>query len=158
MNAKNIFKADCLNGNTEVHQNGIKIYRSFTSVWPFYEKVKIKDVNNALMLEVVVTGFLGYKRKIVLKTNNLARDLFFEINKRKVELTVEKSRIVFKQYNRAFKFEGDFYVNDVYVGSIQNKLTFFTSELVYDFLKDNEINYFCIILSLILLRNKFHFV
>lgn len=155
MNAKTIFKADCLNGNTEVHQNGIKIYRSFTSVWPFYEKVKIKDVNNALMLEVVVTGFLGYKRKIVLKTNNLARDLLFNVNKRKIELRVDDKNIVFKQYCRAYKFEGDFYVNDVFVGSIRNKMSFFTSELIYNFEREEEMNYFCIILSLILLRNEF---
>ena len=155
MNVKSMFKAYTLNGSTDVYQNGLKIYNAHVVRWPFYEKVKIYDINKKLMLQVVVTGFLGYKRKIVLKTNNLARDLFFEINKRKVELTVEKSRIVFKQYCRAYKFEGDFYVNDVFVGSICNKLSFFTSRLIYNFVREEEMNYFCIILSLILLRNEF---
>lgn len=156
MNIKRTFKADCLRGNTDVFQNGVKIYESSTSIWPFREKVKIKDVNYALMLEVIVTGFFGYKRKIVLKSNHLGRDFLFEINKGKIELRVESNKIVFKKYCRAFKFEGDFYVNNVYVGCIRNKLSFFNSELLYDFVKEEEMNYFCIILSLILLRNEFH--
>lgn len=158
MNVKSMFKADTLNGSTDVYQNGLKIYNAHVVRWPFYEKVKIYDINKKLMLEVVVTGFFGIKRKIILKTNNLDRDLLFNVNKRKIELRVDDKNIVFKQYCRAFKFEGDFYVNDVFVGSIRNKMSFFTSELIYNFEREEEMNYFCIILSLILLRNKFHSV
>lgn len=158
MNVKSMFKADTLNGSTDVYQNGLKIYNAHVVRWPFYEKVKIYDINKKLMLEVVVTGFFGIKRKIILKSNNLDRDLLFNVNKRKIELRVDDKNIVFKQYCRAFKFEGDFYVNDVFVGSIRNKMSFFTSELIYNFEREEEMNYFCIILSLILLRNKFHSV
>src|SRR5690606_14554892 len=152
MNVKSMFKADTLNGSTDVYQNGLKIYNAHVVRWPFYEKVKIYDINKKLMLEVVVTGFFGIKRKIILKSNNLDRDLLFNVNKRKIELRVDDKNIVFKQYCRAFKFEGDFYVNDVFVGSIRNKMSFFTSELIYNFEREEEMNYFCIILSLILLR------
>ena len=155
MNVKSMFKAYTLNGSTDVYQNGLKIYNAHVVRWPFYEKVKIYDINKKLMLEVVVTGFFGIKRKIILKTNNLDRNLLFNVNKRKIELRVDDKNIVFKQYCRAFKFEGDFYVNDVFVGSIRNKMSFFTSELIYNFEREEEMNYFCIILSLILLRNEF---
>lgn len=155
MNVKSMFKAYTLNGSTDVYQNGLKIYNAHVVRWPFYEKVKIYDINKKLMLEVVVTGFFGIKRKIILKTNNLDRDLLFNVNKRKIELRVDDKNIVFKQYCRAYKFEGDFYVNDVFVGSIRNKMSFFTSELIYNFEREEEMNYFCIILSLILLRNEF---
>ena len=155
MNVKSMFKADTLNGSTDVYQNGLKIYNAHVVRWPFYEKVKIYDINKKLMLQVVVTGFIGIKRKIVLKSNNLDRNLLFNVNKRKIELRVDDKNIVFKQYCRAFKFEGDFYVNDVFVGSIRNKMSFFTSELIYNFEREEEMNYFCIILSLILLRNEF---
>ena len=156
MNEKSVFEADCSHGNTDVFHNRINIYQSRTSILPFYEKVKIYDINKKLMLQVVVTGFFGIKRKIELKTNDLDRDLLFNVNKRKIELRVDDKNIVFKQYCRAFKFEGDFYVNNVYVGSIRNKLSFFTSRLIYDFVREDEMNYFCIILSLILLRNEFN--
>lgn len=155
MNVKCMFKADTLNGSTDVYQNGLKIYNAHVVRWPFYEKVKVYDINKSLMLEVVITGFFGIKRKIVLKTNNIDRDLLFNVNKRKIELRVDDKNIVFKQYCRAFKFEGDFYVNDVFVGNIRNKMSFFTSELIYNFEREEEMNYFCIILSLILLRNEF---
>lgn len=155
MNVKSMFKAYTLNGSTDVYQNGLKIYNAHVVRWPFYEKVKIYDINKKLMLEVVVTGFFGIKRKIILKTNNLDRDLLFNVNKRKIELRVDDKNIVFKQYCRAYKFEGDFYVSDVFVGSIRNKMSFFTSELIYNFEREEEMNYFCIILSLILLRNEF---
>lgn len=155
MNVKSMFKAYTLNGSTDVYQNGLKIYNVHVVRWPFYEKVKIYDINKKLMLEVVVAGFFGFKRKIVLKSNNLDRDLLFNVNKRKIELRVDDKNIVFKQYCRAYKFEGDFYVNDVFVGSIRNKMSFFTSELIYNFEREEEMNYFCIILSLILLRNEF---
>ena len=155
MNVKSMFKADTLNGSTDVYQNGLKIYNAHVVRWPFYEKVKIYDINKKLMFEVVVTGFFGIKRKIILKTNNIDRDLLFNVNKRKIELRVDDKNIVFKQYCRAFKFEGDFYVNDVFFGSIRNKMSFFTSELIYNFEREEEMNYFCIILSLILLRNEF---
>ena len=155
MKVKSMFKAYTLNGSTDVYQNGLKIYNAHVVRWPFYEKVKIYDINKKLMLEVVVTGFFGIKRKIILKTNNLDRNLLFNVNKRKIELRVDDKNIVFKQYCRAYKFEGDFYVNDVFVGSIRNKMSFFTSELIYNFEREEEMNYFCIILSLILLRNEF---
>ena len=155
MKVKSMFKAYTLNGSTDVYQNGLKIYNAHVVRWPFYEKVKIYDINKKLMLEVVVTGFFGIKRKIILKTNNLDRNLLFIVNKRKIELRVDDKNIVFKQYCRAYKFEGDFYVNDVFVGSIRNKMSFFTSELIYNFEREEDMNYFCIILPLILLRNEF---
>ncbi|MBA5793628.1 hypothetical protein H1R17_05345 [Flavobacterium sp. xlx-214] len=148
--------ANTSNGNTNVYQNGMKIYSATTSVLPFHDKVKMYDANNQLMLVVVVTGFYGIKRKVTLKANHLNLDIFFEVHSKNIVFIVNQKQIVFKQASRLFKFEGDFYVDAIYVGSIKNKMSFFKSELIYDFLKDNEMNYFCIILSLILLRDKFH--
>lgn len=64
MNEKSVFEADCSHGNTDVFPNRINIYQSRTSILPFYEKVKIYDINKKLMLQVVVTGFFGIKRKL----------------------------------------------------------------------------------------------
>lgn len=151
-----VISAITLDGDTNVYLNKRRIYNSSTIKWPFYEKVKIYDVKNILILEVVITGFYGYRRKISLKANNLLHNLNFEIISKNIVLTVDSDIIVFKKALKAFKYEGDFYINDIYVGSIRNKISFFSSELFYEFLHDKEINYYCVLLSLVLLRNEFN--
>lgn len=152
----NKLSAITLNGNTTVYLNEVIIYKCATTKWPFYEKVCIKSVDKQKLLEVVIIGFFGLRRKYTIKENNLLCNLKIELVSKKVFFVVNGKEITFEKKKRAWKFEGDFYMDGVLIGSIQNKLTFFQSKLVYEFIQDDEMNYFCVFLSAILIRNEFN--
>lgn len=75
---------------------------------------------------------------------------------KKLNLRIDGKTILLNKKIRAWKFEGDFIVNDKILGSFNNRLKPFKSSFTFDFETESEINLYCIVLFSIFVVDEFN--
>ncbi|WLD22635.1 hypothetical protein NU10_07770 [Flavobacterium dauae] len=151
-----MYTAITLNGNTDVYLHDQPLYRCVTSKVFFKDKFYIEDVNNIKVLELDIKHFIGFNKRFLIKNQNLNKKIeLYKMNK-KLNLRIDGKTILLNKKIRAWKFEGDFIVNDKILGSFNNRLKPFKSSFTFDFETESEINLYCIVLFSIFVVDEFN--
>lgn len=151
-----IYKAITLNGNTDFYFDNELLYRCISYKYLFKDVFYIEDIHKVKLLELEIRHFFGFNKKYLIIEQKFHKEVNLFKIKKKLYLKVENDTISLNKKLRAWKFEGDFIVNNKVFGSFHNDLKLFESSFTFDFNSKSDINIYCIILFCILVIDEFN--
>lgn len=151
-----MYTATTLNGNTDFYFNNKLLWKSVVFKGLFKDKFYIEDANKTRLLELEIKHFLGFGKKYLIEKQKLYNQIGFIKIKKKLYLKVENDMLSLDKKMRAWKFEGDFIINEKKIGNFKNKLKLFESSFTFDFYSGISTNIYCIILFSILVIDEFN--
>lgn len=151
-----MYTAITLNGNTDIYFDNELLFRCFTYKYFLKDIFYIEDIHGVKLLELEIKNFFGFNKKYLIVGQKLHHQISLFKLKKKLYLKVENDTISLNKKIRAWKFEGDFIVNNNFSGSFNNDLKFFKSSFTFDFNSKSDVNIYCIILFSILVIDEFN--
>ena len=151
-----MYKAITLNGDTDVYFNNELLYKCIVYKYLFEDKFYIENIHKEKLLELEIKHFFGFNKRYLIKKQKFQEKIELSKFKRKLSLKVGNDTILLNEKIRAWKFEGDFIVNNKVSGSFKNNLKFFESSFTFNFDKESGTNLYCMILFSILIIDKFN--
>lgn len=151
-----MYTAITLNGNTDIYYHNQLLYTSRTQKKMFRDVFYIEDSHNVKLLEIEIKHLFGYNKKYLIKNQNFEKKVNLCFLRKRLCLEVEGSIIELKKKIRAWKFEGDFMVDNKKQGVFSNSLTLLKSSFTFEFNSEKDINFYCILLFSILVIDEFN--
>lgn len=151
-----IYKAITSNGNTDLYIDNQLVYKCITNKYLFKDIFYIEDACGLKVLELKIRHIFGFSKKYLIMNQRLDKHVVLFKIKSKLCLKVEEDIISLEKKFRAWKYEGDFIVNDNFFGDFKNKLSFFESSFTFNFKNDSDIKDYCIVLFSILVIDEFN--
>ena len=153
---KAMYKAITLNGDTVIYINDQLLFRCLTIKGIFKDKFYIEDISKIKLLELEIRHFFGFNRRYLIKQQNFSKKIELYKHKQKLHLKVDSNVISINKKIRAWKFEGDFTINNKIYGGFKNSLKIFESSFVFNFEREHDTNLYCIVLFCILVVDEFN--
>lgn len=150
------YNAITLNGNTDIYFGNELLYRCVSYKYLLKDIFYIEDIYGVKLLELEIKHFFGFNKKYLIIAQKLNQQIYLFKLKKKLYLKVENDIISINKKIRAWKFEGDFIVNNEFIGDFNNDLKVFKSSFTFDFNSKSDINIYCIILFSILIIDEFN--
>ncbi|WP_158960989.1 hypothetical protein [Myroides fluvii] len=151
-----MYTAITLNGDTDFYYQNQLLYTSRTQKKMFKDIFSIKDSSNVKLIEIEIKHLFGYNKRYFIKSQHFEKIVNLRFLRKRLCLEVDGSIIELKKKIRAWKFEGDFIVNNQKQGIFSNKLTLLKSSFTFEFNSEKEVNFYCIILFSILVIDEFN--
>lgn len=151
-----MYTAITLNGNTDIYFDNELLFRCFTYKYFLKDIFYIEDIHGVKLLELEIKNFFGFNKKYLIVGQKLHQRISLFKLKKKLYLKVENDTISLNKKIRAWKFEGDFMVDNKKQGVFSNSLTLLKSSFTFEFNSEKDINFYCILLFSILVIDEFN--
>lgn len=151
-----MYTAITLNGNTDIYFANQLLWKSITIKGILKDKFYVQDINNTRLLELEIKHFFGFGEKYLIVEQRLQRQIDLLKIRKKLYLKVANDTISLNKKMKAWKFDGNFIVDNKISGSFKNHLTLLKSSFTFDFKNESETNFYCILLFSILVIDEFN--
>lgn len=151
-----MYTAETLSGNTNIYFNDELLLKCVVYKYLFRDAFHVETIDGTKILEIKIKHFLGFRKKHEILNQKLSKEIKIHHVKGKPCVKVGKSTISFRKKTKAWKFEGDFMINNNVAGSVPNSLSLFKSSFNFNFTKGNDLINFCLILFSIMIIDEFN--